>query len=96
MKMTKKQAMRLEVMREHLYRVCFIQDTCDKDCPVFAECEAFYQELNEDEEMNETKAYESFGIFINAFKSMDADWRRYVLQFLTVMNDRLSEKKNGN
>lgn len=46
--------------------------------------------------MNETKAYESFGLFISAFKYMDDNWRRCVLQFLTVMNDQLSEKKNGN
>lgn len=46
MKLKEKQAMRLEVMREHLYRVCFMQETCGKDCPVFVECEAFYKELS--------------------------------------------------
>jgi len=96
MNMTKKQSMRIGVMREHLYRVCFMQDKCEEDCPVFDECEAFYKELNAQEEMNETKAYESFGLFISAFKFMDADWRRCVLQFLDVMDDQLSEEKNGN
>lgn len=94
MEMTKKQAMRLEVMREHLYRVCFMQETCDEDCPIFAECEAFFKEFYDEEEMNETKAYESFGLFINAFKFMDADWRRCVLQFLTVVNEQLLEEED--
>jgi len=96
MNMTKKEAMRIGVMREHLYRVCFMQDKCDEDCPVFDECEAFYKELNHEEEMNEMKAYGLFGSFIVAFKFMDADWRRSVLQFLTVANEQLLEGKNGN
>ena len=95
MKMTKKQAMRIRVMEEHLYRVCFMQNTCGEDCPVFAECDAFYKELNAQEEMNEAKAYGLFGSFVVAFKFMDADWRRCVLQYLTVVNKQLLEEENG-
>ena len=45
--------------------------------------------------MDETKAYESFGIFINAFKYMDDDWRRCVLQYLTIVNEELLEENSN-
>lgn len=43
--------------------------------------------------MNEQEAFEQFGRFSATFKSMDAEWRRCVLHFLTVVNKQLLEEE---
>ena len=43
----------------------------------------------------ESFLYESFGHLNNAFKYMDDNWRRCVLQFLVNVNKQLLEEKNG-
>lgn len=49
------------------------------------EKDAWVKKINEVDEL--------FGRFIVAFDFMDAEWRRCVLQYLTVMNDQLLEEE---